>query len=146
MVMEASHGLTVQTTPEILLIMTYRGMASTIGAMEELTQEIGSQMLCKAKVFIPGLTAANMKVPTSMIKRKDRASFIGLTVESTMVAGSTANNMVRDTTLLPVEKSCKVNGSKVKELDGFCQEKPIKTIKPVSRMTHLVDQSRSMIN
>jgi len=42
----------------------YRGMASTIGMMAGLTKDIGSKIICMAKVFILGPTAESMRVNT----------------------------------------------------------------------------------
>lgn len=53
-----------------------------------------------------------------MIKKKELVSFTGLMEESMMESGIMANNTELEHILQPQVKQSKVNGMKVKELNG----------------------------
>ena len=69
-------------------------------------------------MFLPGQTAENMKENTSMIRKKDKVSSFGLTVENTTVAGKMVNKTVLELTPLPVERLSKENGKMEKDSIG----------------------------
>lgn len=62
--------------------------------------------------------AGSTKETMLMIKRKVKAHSTGQMAENTRVDGRTVNNMEMDSTLLPVEKSSKDNGMKVRDSTG----------------------------
>lgn len=62
--------------------------------------------------------AENMKENTLMIKKKDKVSSFGQTVENTMVDGKMVNKMVLELTPPQVERLSKENGKMEKDSIG----------------------------
>ena len=87
----ASHGLTIALMREISLTTTSKATAFIIGAIRECIEVTGKITRWRGEVYLNGQMVEDTKGSTSMIKKKVRVHFTGLTVVNTKVPGSTAS-------------------------------------------------------
>jgi hypothetical protein len=84
---ESSCGLMIVPMKENSSKITFTESANIRGKTEESMKGNGKIIRCKAKVYLPGSTAGDMKAVTSMIRKKDLVSLLLEMEESTKGSG-----------------------------------------------------------
>ena len=116
---EDSHGLIPALITENLSKIISKVEESTTGPMAESMTVNGTIIRWKVKVFSLGLTEDATKEITSMTRKKEMASSIGLMVGNTKVAGRMANSTASVLTHLFTISLSKESGQMVKDSIGY---------------------------
>ena len=105
-----SSGLTDQRTPESSPKTIFTAMVFTNGKTAVNMTGNGKTTKWTVKGSLLGKTAENMRVNTSMIKRREMECLRGLMAVNTMDNGKTESSMAKDFTIQAAETLRRVNG------------------------------------
>ncbi len=133
MVKENFIGQMPHRMKENLLIIIYVGKVDINGVMDVCIMVIGKIIKWKVKEYLHGRMEENMLGHMLMIKNMDLVYLSGQMVESMKECGKKENNMEKECILVVMVKRERVNGLKVKELNGLKKKEKAKRIKIIKK-------------